>query len=241
MGKIKDFFDDFNFHARVMPSMVITIPLILFGIFKSIINTNLFESSSYIFVLLVVLTLLSQIARNQGKKYEDKMVKKLNTWPTTIILRYSDNKIDTITKNRYHMKLANKLKDIEIPQNIDGENESSDIVYTSAMNWLRNHANENKEMYPLVYKELRDYNFWRNLYGLKHFGILLYILIAIREIITIDSFSLKTLFVSPYPQYVAFILMIISIMILLVGVTEDIVVRKAFDYARTLAEVCERI
>lgn len=241
MDTIKSFFDDFTFHARVMPAIIAATSLLLYGVYKSLISTNLFESGLYIFVILAFLTLFSYISRNLGKKYEEKMVEKLGALPTTIIMRYADRRIDKITKTRYHQKLANQLPDITIPESIEEENEDSDEVYSSAMNWLRNYANSNKDKYPLVYKELKDYNFWRNLYGIKYYTIVVYALIAIREFFIIDDFDLESLFFYPYPNYVAFILMIVSIIVLFLSASKTVVEKKAFDYARTLAEVCESI
>jgi len=42
---------------------------------------------------------------------------------------------------------------------------------------------------PRVYQELKDYNFWRNLYGSRLIALALYLLIAVREFILIDTFD----------------------------------------------------
>ena len=38
MNKVKNFFDDFTFHARVMPIMVVTMPIVIAAISKGILQ-----------------------------------------------------------------------------------------------------------------------------------------------------------------------------------------------------------
>ena len=52
---------------------------------------------------------------------------------------------------------------------------------------------------------------------------------------------LEIFFLKPYPEYIAFLLMIIGIAIMCIFVSKKTVKRRAFDYAKTLAEVCERL
>ena len=54
-----------------------------------------------------------------------------------------------------------------------------------------------------------------------------------------DSFSITNIFFKPYPQYIAFLLMIAGIAVMCIFVNKNTVKRRAFDYAKTLAEVCE--
>lgn len=241
MFKIKDYFDDFTFNARVMPVLVIMLPVIAFGICKGVINRNILGVSLYITIMAIFLAFTSRIAREWGKRYEERMYLELKGMPTTIILRYSDNTLDTITKKRYHERLNRTVDDIVLPVTEIDEIISSDEQYKSAINWLRNYANSNREIETRVYQELKEYNFWRNLYGSKFIAVGLYSLIAVREFFLIQNFNFKKMLVQPYPIYVSFLIMILSIILILCTVNKKTVKRKAFDYAKTLVEVCERL
>lgn len=240
MEKVKSFFDDFSFHARVMPIIVLLMPLIVISIIKGSLQGSWFENTAICFLGLSFLTITSKIARNLGKKYEKEMYKQLGGMPSTIVLRFSDDTIDDITKQRYHKKL-NQFQGLNLPLNKDSETADDDQQYIYASNILRNYANSNQEKEPRVYQELKEYNFWRNLYGTKFIALFIYSIIALREILIQESFSLKDAFFYPYPDYICLIATIICIAVLVFFVNQKTVIQKGFDYAKSLVEVCERI
>ena len=77
MNKVKNFFDDFTFHARVMPIMVVTMPIVIAAISKGILQGGWSENTGLILLSLVYFTMTSKIARNLGKSYEKKMYQQL--------------------------------------------------------------------------------------------------------------------------------------------------------------------
>lgn len=239
MDKFKEFFDDFVFHARVMPILTAMFPIIVFSMFKGFVYKDFLNIPLYFFIILIFIVLSSKVARERGKTYESKMYRKLGGKPTTIILRYTDCTIDNITKTRYHKVLNDKISDLNLPLNPNDENEESDEKYSSAMTYLRKYANSNQDVESRVYQELKEYNYWRNLYGCKWISIIIYFLISVREIIIMDSFSVTNIFLKPYPEYIAFLLMIAGIFVMLIVVNKNTVERRAFDYAKALAEICE--
>ena len=241
MEKIKVFFDDFTFHARVMPVLVILLPIIILGCIKGILTNGFMDTTLYITIFVICLTVMSKLARNKGKDYEVKMYNDLGGKPTTILMRFSNTNINNISKKKYHERLNQKLEGIKLPLSQEEETGESDLLYEAAINWLRNHAIHNREVEFRVQQELKEYNFWRNLYGIKYMGLVLYILIGVREYYIIESFNINTMIKSPYPQYIALLCMIISIVVIFFGVNKKIVKYKAFDYAKTLIEVCETL
>lgn len=235
------FFDDFIFHARVMPVLTELFPIGICGIINGVIKGNHFDYSLYIFSIAVFLVFTSKIAREKGRNYEQKMYKELGGLPTTIVLRFSNNMLDNITKIRYH-KILNKIcSGICLPLNISEESSDSDEMYISAINYLRNYANSNRETHPRVYQELKEYNYWRNLYGGKYFTLLIYTIICVREVVVFENFNIKDLFGNPYPEYIALWIMILSSIIICIFVNKTTVKRRAFDYAKALVEICETI
>lgn len=240
MKSMERFFDDFTLQARVMPAITITIPLIIYSLYKGIANNNILEIPIYSTISLVITVLLSKLAREKGKNYEERMYRVLGGKPTTIIMRYTDKTIDNVTKTRYHKILGEKIGS-NFPLSRDEENAKSDELYSSGMTYLRNYANANRSTEERVYQELKEYNYWRNLYGCKLISIVIYMIIAIREIVIIQDLSIKELIYNPYPKYAMLLIMVISIIIMLITVNKQIVKRKAFDYAKALAESCERV
>ncbi|GAA0752062.1 hypothetical protein [Clostridium sartagoforme] len=240
MEKVKEYFDDFTFHARVVPVLVILLPIIVLGICKGVVGENILQIPLYTIVSIIFLAFTARIARELGKKYEEKMYIELKGMPTTIILRYSDNTLNSVTKRRYHEKLNKIVDGVVLPIQERDENIDSDEQYRAAINWLRNYANSNRETEFRVYQELKEYNFWRNLYGSRFIAIGLYILITIREILLINNFDFKEFITKPSPTYIPLIIMMISI-ILFLAVNKKTIKRKAFDYAKSLVEVCERL
>lgn len=240
MDELKKYFDDFEIHARVMPVLVTSLPLIIVLLWNGIIADDCLESAIYLLIYMVALTFANKIARNLGKKCEKKMYEKLGGKPTTIVLRFSDDTFDEVTTKRYHEKL-NQFAGLKLPLNSAQERKRDDQQYDSAINALRNYANDNRDKEPRVYQELKDYNFWRNLYGIKPFAVVFYGLLAIRCYFAIPIFSLQKMFLSPVPDYVEFLVMVIAISLFLVFVTQNVVKEKSFDYAKALVEVCERL
>ena len=65
-----------------------------------------------------------------------------------------------------------------------------------------------------------------------------------RMILSVEFFFFqrcKNIFLNPYPDYVVLILMTLYAMTFVLFVNKKTVIIKAFDYAKSLIEVCERI
>lgn len=241
MIKLSDYFDDFTIHARVMPVIVASIPLITVAIWEGIKLKSLQDSVLFSLLTLAFIAFVSKICREFGKKYEGKMFKKLDGMPTTIILRFNNTVIDRITKERYHKKLNEKIENLDLPLNEESENAHSDEKYITAINWLRKYANTNKDKEVRVYQELKEYNYWRNLYGIKIICNIIYSLVVLIQFLAIKDFSLIQLITSPYPKYISLVSMVIYLILFSIVVNKKTVKNKAFDYARTLLEVCDNL
>lgn len=231
MKNLNNYFDEFNIQARIMPALIVALPIYAYFIIKGILDVNFIETIKNSFISVLCISIYYRIIRNLGKKQEERIFNELGAKPTTIILRYSDKRIDKITKNRYHKKLNEKIQGLRLPTNEDKEKNESDELYESAGNWLRNYANNNRDAEYRVYQELKEYNFWRNLYGGKWI-----IVISSLMIIIVELFQNKL-----ECDRIVIGLMILIIFITLTCLNKKIVKEKAFDYARSLVEVCERL
>lgn len=236
MSELKKFYDDFNMQARIIPALIVAVPIFIYLIINNIINIDYVKILNNSMIFIIIIALYYRVIRNLGKKYEDKMYKELGGKPTTIVLRYSDNRIDKLTKTRYHKKLNLVIDDIKLPTKKENEKEDDDQMYESASNWLRNYANTNREKEQRVYQELKDYNFWRNLYGGKVIIIIscvVCIIIEVIKLIILKNIDLKNMF----PIAIMTTILIVTCLV----INKKIVLEKAFDYAITLMGVCERI
>ncbi len=239
MEKMKGFFDEFFFDTGITPVCIIAVPFVLIALYQGTIKDveNLgFITYAIVIILLIV---MAKIGREIGKKYEAIMFKELGEKPTTIVMRYSDHRIDEHTKTRYHEKLNELISELNLPLSKEEEKEDADELYQSAINWLRTNRGNDTTKYRAAYRALKDYNFWRNLLGLKYLAITLYGLFAVRELYTLQKFDFQKLFLNPFPEYFAFLVFIISAILVRLFVDMKVVKRKAFDYAVALIESCD--
>lgn len=242
MDKIKKMFDDFVFEARVMPAVTIVFPLLIIALYNGILNNQWMEASVELVLAFVLVVYLANIARECGKSYEEKLFKKLNAIPTTIVMRFSDNRIDSISKIKYHKWFNSQNAKYQLPLTLEEEkmDAQSDDKYTNAAKDLRIYANAHRNEIPRVYQELKKYNYWRNLYGCKKLAIAIYIVLIVWESLLIDAFQLKEIIHSLIPKYGALFGIVIWTVLYCVVVTKKVVQRNAFDYAITLIEtICD--
>lgn len=212
--QLKNYFDDFDLVARALPVATVVIPLLFVGIVKGFLQNQKLDGYLYGLIFVIIFMVLAKFVRGCGKKVEKALYASLGAKPTTIIIRFSDNRIDALTKVRYHKVLNNWCKDIVLPLSLEEENKNSDTIYESAMNQLRVYANNNRENAPRVYQELKEYNFWRNLYGIKWYAVVGYFLLAVREFLLIPNFSVKMMIVHPASEYLSFVIMVLGCLVI---------------------------
>lgn len=241
IDKLKECFDDFTMAARIGPAITACLPFLIIAMYKGIWEDDLSEAGIAFSFAIVLVGFAAYIVRELGKAYEETMVKELKGLPTTIILRFSDSRVDSISKSRYHRWLSSKIVGQGMPLSLEDElaDPQSDDKYASAMNFLRTYANSHREELPRVYQELKKYNFWRNLYGCKWYALCTYIVMAMREILTIETFNLKEVLLTPFPKYDIFLGLLIWSLLFCLAVTRKAVKRNAFDYAKALLETVE--
>lgn len=238
MQKVKAAFDDFIIEARVMPAVTIVMPVLAVGLHRGILNSEWTEASVEFALALVMLMFMACVARECGKTYEKKMFGKLNAMPTTILMRFSDDTIDVISKIKYHRWFNDREENYNLPLSLEEEQADvqSDSKYISAINALRVYANEQRTRFPRVYQELKKYNYWRNLYGCKKLAIILYMLMVLKECTQIEQFHIRDIAGGLSSQYNVLLGIILWTVLYCMTVTKKVVERNAFDYARTLIE-----
>jgi len=166
-------FDSYGRKARLQPALLVLFPLIL------VIATgfqDLYSLGAGLLGLIAssgFLYLLANLAASKGRKLEPKLFAKWGGAPTTTWLRYSDDNLDKLTKERYFYFLERNIVKWEAPtEEMEiSDVESYDQRCVSAVRWLREHSRGDSVHSKLVHKENIAYGFRRNLFGLKGVGI----------------------------------------------------------------------
>lgn len=163
--------DPYERKARLYPALICLFPLL---VSISISYPQIYSTLSG-FVALVIavggMQLLAHLARDRGKNLETKLYKEWGGMPSIAMLRYNDKSIPTPAKIKYHKMLASESKIAAPAENYENTYpEKADEIYRSWSDFLRGKARDQKK-YPLVFTELVNYGFRRNLFGIKWFCI----------------------------------------------------------------------
>ena len=244
-------FDDYNRQARLYPSLLALLPLLiaLLAWFPDLLTTNLGSTLVTIVGSCGLLFGLSVFSRSCGKRAEVRLLKAWGGWPTTLWLRYSDEHLPVPTKERYHKALARRVPESRLPSEAEeaANPAAADESYRSAVEWLKEYS-RGKD-FPLVLKENIEYGFRRNMCGLRPFAIatLTLSLAVSTGAIAYRFFPLSWSSFWSIAEHIpiAVIGATLLVVIALAGwlaLVSDAWVRQAADqYARALLAVCDTI
>lgn len=165
--------DGYERKARLYPALVLLLPVV--ACVASITAASLSGLQS------VAITLggcggaffLAQLARDAGKRGERALFARWDGMPSVAILRHRNDRLDAITKTRYHQKLSALVKGTKplTPAAEAAGAAGADQVYAAWSTYLRVHTRDTKK-YGLLFQENVNYGYRRNLWGLRPFGIL---------------------------------------------------------------------
>ena len=237
---IESNFDAYTIRARLRPALIVILPIALVVL---IFFPNDLTTLGLLVSLIVACggtSLLSQIGRNMGKSKENVLFAKWEGGkPTTRMLRHSTSTNSVILEQR-HNKLKELFPNLKIP-NVSEEAtlpEKADQIYDACVKLLIGKTRD-KDKFPLVFEELCNYGFCRNLWGMKPLGIttsIIGLLVSIGFIAT--NFWILKATIPPF----AIICSLLSFLFLFlwVFVFTPLWVKVAADaYAERLIESCE--
>lgn len=168
MLELEKYFDPYERKARVYPALLVLLPLIISVSFN---YPELYSSLAGLVALVAAMGgvhLIAHAARDSGKKKEAGLYESWGGVRSVAIFRHSDKTIPKPAKRKLHAHLAN-ITDIEAPS-IEGEKISpgeADEIYRSWSDHLRVNARDTKK-HNLLFQELINYGFRRNVYGMKY-------------------------------------------------------------------------
>lgn len=153
-----------------MPALIVVFPLTFLAIIVLYVEgVSLGLSGVVIAGGLHVLVI--HLVRDQGRAAQRKLWKDWGGAPTTLKLRWHESDNQYLQK-RLHQAIGSATG-VRLPTMMEqtADPNKADSFYETATAVLREQTRE-KTSYPLVYRELTDYGFRRNLYGCRGWGIL---------------------------------------------------------------------
>ncbi|MBP1629391.1 MAG: hypothetical protein H6Q15_284 [Bacteroidetes bacterium] len=171
-------FDEYNIKARILPSIIILIPILLFFnnckidniqvVFNNLLSVKIIGNVT---LSIALLFLLVQVNRYIGKYiFEKRMYKKELDMPTTIFLLYSNSEFSKEYKNRLRKQIENDFF-IILP---DEQLENTNLLETKkriieAVGLIRHKVKNGR----LLLQHNIEYGFFRNFIGGSIIGLLI--------------------------------------------------------------------
>lgn len=250
MSTLSKYFDEYSFNARVKPAL-----LLVFPIFISLLilfePARTWTGSTVTFLLAFgVLNFAANQMSAKGNDLQEKLFENWGGSPTTIILRHTDNTLDSFTKLRYMDRLEHLIPNFTptTPESEKINPKHADELYMSAANYLREHTRDTAK-YPLIFKENIAYGFSRNLRAFKSLGIFILALSLIASLVSIylgipniGNISFESTIRSvPFAHIGLIVIHLAMFWVWIFLVTEKWVRTRSFAYAKRLYSACEKI
>jgi hypothetical protein len=226
-------FDTYTFLARVSPILVLIFPAAL-AVFAWIPSGFTLPTTLTAIGMSVAISFFAaQLGRDNGVALQKKL---WSTWggpPTTQLLRHRNHPNPHLLA-RYHKKLV-LLLGTPLPTAKEEQlaPEEADKLYDAATALLRQKTRDLKP-FPLVFKELTNYGFRRNLYGCRPSGILISFLSTL-------AIALAALIETNVEHWVLCMIAASFFAFWVFRVNSDWVKIPAFAYAKSLLEASESL
>jgi hypothetical protein len=233
--------DPYDRQARLYPALLLIAPVVITAVGLSLADFTVFQSCLALTLGFGGAFLLTQLARDAGKRRESILFEKWGGIPSVLIFRHSHPRYDSITKMRYHKQLSLLVSGAKKPSPADEKANPSaaDEVYSAWSHYLRANARDIK-IYPLLFQENISYGYRRNVWGLRPFGITI---TSLCIMVTAGRLWSDYRMLQPLSQEVvaSLIISLLFFMIWVFRFNSDWVRIPADAYAERLAETLEII
>ena len=164
--------DPYIRRARLQPGLLVALPLALAVLAWSPAGLTGWGVLWSVLVWSGATALLTQVARDRGKRKEPELFRQWGGKPTTVLLRHRDNPNLVLLDHR-HAKLRELVPSRQLPtaEEEKADPARTDQVYEACTLRLIEKTRDRKA-FPLVFEENCNYGFRRNLWGMKPVGIL---------------------------------------------------------------------
>jgi hypothetical protein len=203
--------DPYTLRARLLPALLTELPIALSLVARFPDRLKTLGITLGISCLFGATILLSQAARDCGKRQKAGLFKAWGGTPTVALLRHRDNHLNPETKDRYHRQLQRIISGLTLPT---GESEAADpvaadLTYASYSDFLRERTCDT-ETFGLLLSENVNYGTRRNILGLKPCAILLAVFgVVACAAATLHAYLIQTAPVIPVVSVVVTILCLV--------------------------------
>ena len=247
MDIFEKYFDHYVISARIKPIFFVLLPIVMAVL---ITEPSVQTWGATILTFLVtfgVISFLSNTVSIAGNHVQAKLFVKWGGSPTTRFLRHEDTYIDEFTKQRYHRWLSKNIDGLTLPSEKEESKDKSraDKVYQSAINYLLEKTRDTSK-YHLLYKDLVNYGFVRNLFALKWWGVsssLVAMMIFWADVSATAQTSLliSELIDKGLLSFLGIVVTVIMLTVFIFVVNGDLVKSRAERYAKSLLACCDLI
>lgn len=235
--------DKYTRRARLQPALLVVMPA-AFALFSLLASATPMPSWTSALLSLFLsfggMALLSQLARDGGKRREAALFELWGGKPTTRLLRHRDNPNDALRERR-HKKLQKLVSGQRLPT-AEGEAADpigADGVYDACVARLLE-LTRNQTKFPLIFEENCNYGFRRNLWGTKRMGLT----VTITSVLTAGGSVLTGLLSQRAVSTVGVVCLAADVLFLLAWIfvfTPSWVRIPADAYAERLLAACETL
>jgi len=236
-------FNHYELKARFFPALLLLTPVILATLIWYPELMEIDSSIIAVIISIIIIFFLAKLCRDRGFQLEKTLKEEWGNYPSISMLKFSDNRIDEITKKRYHKYLKENIVDINLPNDLTEENEKKDFYdlnYRSANKWLVEKTRDTTK-YNLLFQDNINYGFSRNMLGVKTFGIYFSLIAIGLNIFGIykeyHTISLEI----PLKIWLSVLVSLFFLFIWIFLVNKNWVKNAADAYARTLLATCEKV
>jgi hypothetical protein len=194
MNPFNLFTDSYDRPARLYPALLAIAPIFIAAVaIVSADELTFLKSLGALAVGCGGTFLLSQLGRDFGKTRENELFELWGGLPSVAILRHRDPRLNAITKDRYHKRLATLVPEAKAPSVEDeqADQKAADQIYGAWSDYLRTNTRD-KKTFALVFQELVNYGYRRNVFGLRKIGILLSVISLCISVVWLYTTYAKT-------------------------------------------------
>ena len=149
--------DSYERPARLYPALLLIAPLVAAGVGILSANWTALQSVAATVVGCGGAFLLTQLARDSGKKGEKHLFEKWGGLPSVAIFRHRDTRLEEAKAPTVEEEQADPM--------------AADEVYTAWSNYLRVNTRDTKK-FALLFQENINYGYRRNVWGLRPIGVI---------------------------------------------------------------------
>lgn len=240
------FLDFYDLRARAFPSLLCLLPALVLLVSVYGVSGSLWQGALSLLISCGFIFLLARVARDAGKRIQDKLFKAWSGAPTTQLLRHRNEHYDIHTKQRLHARLST-LIGLSFPSALDEMTRphEADEKYKAATIWLLKRTRDTQR-FQLLFKENIHFGFQRNALGLRWVGLSIAISSMVWVLFNVGVLSIYCPYFSAddwqkmtVPMTVTLLVSLLMSLLWIFAITPAAAKRTAFAYAERLFEAAD--